>query len=127
MKSKDNQEAKDIRTAAIAVERQLNHYFSIIVDSFGIVIGDDFEYWIGPYSGEWASFTGVTFSLAQMRYILLNLERLVNDYGSLIAVRNEIYNWYEEHFVGDAGRSVSLQTWMDQHAPSGKGKEADND
>ena len=92
-----------------------------IAETFGKVIGAEFEYWWGAVDFCTAAFDNdKTFDMVEMLVVLTKLSHWVEAYGSLLAVRCTINDWWDYTTeTGEPERMVPLLYWLTSHQPKG--------
>ena len=92
-----------------------------IAETFGKVIGAEFCYWWGSVDFCTAAFDNEkTFDLVEMLVVLTKLRHWVKAYGSLLAVRCTINDWWDYTTeTGEPERMVPLNYWLTSHQPKG--------
>lgn len=92
-----------------------------LMTDFASIIDDTFQYWVGPVPGETAMFTDMSFTMEEMRFVCLNLTEWVAKYGSLLAVRAQILDWWDYTTETGEVRTISLFAWMCGKRPDDEG------
>ena len=92
-----------------------------IAETFGKVIGAEFDYWFGAVDYCSAAFSNdKIFDIVEMLVVLTKLSYLVESYGSLLAVRCAINDWWDYTTeTGEPERMVPLLYWLTSHQPKG--------
>lgn len=92
-----------------------------IAETFGKVIGAEFDYWSGAVDYCTAVFSNdKIFDLVEMLVVLTKLRHWVKSYGSLLAVRCAINDWWDYTTeTGEPERMVPLLFWLTNHQPKG--------
>lgn len=92
-----------------------------IADTFGKVIGAEFCYWFGAIDNCSAVFNNEKiFDMDEMLVVLTKLGYWVESYGSLLAVRCAINDWWDYITeTGEPERMVPLLYWLTNHQPKG--------
>lgn len=92
-----------------------------IAETFGKVIGAEFDYWFGSVDFCTATFDNdKTFDMVEMLVVLTRLSHWVDVYGSLLAVRCAINDWWDYTTeTGEPERMVPLLYWLTSHQPKG--------
>lgn len=93
-----------------------------IAETFGKVIGSEFDFWFGAIDYCTAAFeNGKIFNMDEMLVVLMQLSHWVDVYGSLSAVRSAINDWwyYAAEILGDKHAKVNLYTWLKSHQSKG--------
>ena len=92
-----------------------------IADTFGKVIGAEFCYWFGAIDYCSAAFNNEKiFDMVEMLVVLTKLGYWVESYGSLLAVRCAINDWWDYMTeTGEPERMVPLLYWLTNHQPKG--------
>lgn len=92
-----------------------------IAETFGKVIGAEFDYWSGVVDYCTAVFSNdKIFDLVEMLVVLTKLRHWVKSYGSLLAVRCAINDWWDYTTeTGEPERMVTLLFWLTNHQPKG--------
>lgn len=93
-----------------------------IAETFGKVIGADFDFWIGVVDYCSAVFgNDKVFNIDEMLVVLTRLSHWVDIYGSLLAVRCAINDWwdYTTDMFGKDHVTINLHTWLMGYQPKG--------
>lgn len=92
-----------------------------IAETFGKVIGSEFCDWVGAVDFCSAAFNNdKIFDMVEMLVVLTRLGHWVEAYGSLLAVRCTINDWWEYTTeTGEPERMVPLLYWLTSHQPKG--------
>ena len=92
-----------------------------IAETFGKVIGAEFCYWFGAIDNYSAAFNNEKiFDMVEMLVVLTKLGYWVESYGSLLAVRCAINDWWDYTTeTGEPERMVPLLYWLTNHQPKG--------
>lgn len=93
-----------------------------VAETFGKVIGAEFFfYWIGYSDYCTAAFDNEkTFDMVEMLVVLTKLSHWIEAYGSLLAVRCTINDWWDYTTeTGEPERMVPLLYWLTSHQPKG--------
>ena len=93
-----------------------------IAETFGKVIGAEFYYWIGYTDYCTAAFDNEKiFNMDEMLVVLTRLSHWVDVYGSLLAVRCAINDWWD--YATDISRedhvTINLNAWLMGKRPKG--------
>lgn len=92
-----------------------------IAETFGKVIGAEFCYWFGAIDNCSAVFNNEKiFDMDEMLVVLTRLSHWVDVYGSLLALRCTINDWWDYITeTGEPERMVPLLYWLTSHQPKG--------
>ena len=89
-----------------------------VAETFGKVIGAEFYYWIGYSDYCTAAFDNEKiFNMDEMLVVLTRLSHWVDVYGSLLAVRCAINDWwdYATDISNEEHVTINLVTWLLAH------------
>ena len=93
-----------------------------IAETFGKVIGAEFDYWFGVVDFCTAAFSNdKIFDMDEMLVVLTRLGHWVDVYGSLLAVRCAINDWldYVTDISGKKYITINLNAWLMGKRPKG--------
>ena len=93
-----------------------------IAETFGKIIGAEFDYWFGAVDYCTAAFSNdKIFDMDEMLVVLTQLSHWVDVYGSLLAVRCAINDWwdYATDISGKGYVTINLNAWLMGKRPKG--------